>query len=98
MNIASFKHSSVVILSLAVSLVFAFCAVAGVNVDEAYAATAKPAKAAVSSFQSVSVGKATVVAKKAKRAKGYQFKVGTNKSLTKNAKKKTTTKRSATFS
>lgn len=42
-------------------------------------------------------GKLTVKVKKAKRAKGYRYKIGTNKAVTKNVVLKTSTKRTVTF-
>lgn len=47
-------------------------------------AASKPAKPTISSATSKSAGAVKVVVKKTKRAKGYQYRVGTNKKLTKN--------------
>lgn len=63
-------------------------------------AVSKPAKVKISSVKSSSVGKLTVKWKKAKRAKKYQVRVGTNKACTKNKKTATLSskKRTKTFS
>lgn len=60
-------------------------------------AAAKPAKAKVSSVKSPAAGKVTVKVKAVKGAKGYQYKVGLNKAVSKGVKKKTTTGKSCTF-
>lgn len=63
-------------------------------------AVSKPAKVKISSVKSSSVGKLTVKWKKAKRAKKYQVRIGTNKACTKNKKTATLSskKRTKTFS
>lgn len=63
-------------------------------------AVSKPAKVKISSVKSSSVGNLTVKWKKAKRAKKYQVRIGTNKACTKNKKTATLSskKRAKTFS
>ena len=64
----------------------------------AYAAkVAKPAKVQISSVTSPAASKAKVQVKKAARAKGYQYRISTNKASTKGVKTKTSTKRTVTF-
>lgn len=57
-----------------------------------------PKKACLTSVKSSSGATLTAKANKVPCAKGYQFRIGTNKSITKNVKKKVSTTRSATFS
>lgn len=79
---------------MSVVLVLATCAV----IPTLSWAASKPAKVKISSVKSKSVGKMTVKVKKAKRAKGYQYKIGTNKKVTKNTYTYTTSAKSVTYS
>ena len=85
------------VIALALCGLLAVC-LAFAGAPEAYAASAKkPAKAGIASVTSPAASTLTVKAKKVKRAKGYQYRISTNKKSTKGVKTKTTTKRTAIF-
>lgn len=82
--------------ALFLAFVFTVCMPAFLCASKAFA-VAKPAKAMIDSMNSKASGTLTLKAKKAKRAQGYRFKIGTNKTFTKNVKVKTVSKRKVTF-
>ena len=102
--IAARRKTAIIFVALALVLsglvVFAPHQALAADAAVAAASTAKvvkPAKAKISSLKSTAAGKATVKVGKVAAAKGYQFKVGTNKAVTKNVKQKVTTKLTHTF-
>lgn len=77
---------------------FAFTAVpSAYAANKAVAKIVKPAKVAIASVTSPSVSKVTVKVKKANRAKGYQYRLSTDKSSKKGVKTVNTTKQTANF-
>ena len=85
------KTAMACVLALAVS----FVCICGLTCEQAQAASVGEAK--ISSITAKYVGEATVKAKKVTDAKGYEFRIGTNKAVTKNVAKKTAKKPKATF-
>ena len=85
------KTAMACVLALAVST----ACLCGLTCEQAQAASIGKAK--ISSITAKYVGKATVKAKKVTGAKGYEFRIGTNKAVTKNVEKKTAKKPKATF-
>ena len=87
----------IALISIVVAAALALAGMCAVAAPQADAAAKKPARVKIASVKSAKPGQLTVKVKKAKGANGYQYKVGTNKKLTKGKKAKTAKKRTATF-